>query len=453
MPKTLPAQSSRGKKQFIAPASQVSDPLTSSETQVRGRPPKDKNAPGMFQRNNVWWVRYTVNKTQVRVSTGETVYGKACLVADKLRGRALDTSLPNVWDKAVEDYITKKRRAGKFTKASCSNVRYALAAFKKMFDPQSVTSLKTSTLAEFYEGLLRAGSAEATAQSYTDKVGTFGRYLNLPVQTPDYPVEPGSRRKVLRVEQIKQLINECENSRTKFLLFCGFTAGLRKAEMAMATPDWFNLEGQEIVVPELDKNWRPKSKRSRRIPMTDDFRAFLEVEYTQWVDKPYMIAWDAKGGERYRWDPRYPVMKYFKEKGLGKGYGLHTMRHSYTTALAEGNLSGPLVSAYTGDRIKTVEKHYLHVSGGAAAVTDIFRGVSRDEKILEEFRNWAALSSGTAQLYTNYDAAYYRIVPKKTPQELQKEQEEARQKLANLGRASSKSVPVPKRSIDDPWGE
>ena len=378
----------------------------------------------MYQRNNVWWLRYTVGRKQVRVSTGETVFGNAWLVAESLRGRVPHGALPDAWDKAVEDYITKKRRAKKFTEASCDNVRYALTAFKKLYAPKSVTAITTAKLAEFYETLLINRATEATAQSYATKVSTFGRFLKLPVKAPEYPVEPGSRKKVLRVEQIKALINECDDSRTKFLLFCGFTCGLRKAEIAMATPEWFNLQGQELVVPELDKNWRPKSKRSRRIPMTDDFRAFLEVEYTDWVGKPFMIAWDAEGGKRYRWDPRYPVKKYFAKKGFGTGYGLHTMRHSYTTALAEGNLSGPLVSAYTGDRIKTVEKHYLHVSGGSAAVTDIFRGVNRDEKLLEEFRAWTAMASGSLQSYTNYDAGYYRIVPKKTPEQIVKERKE-----------------------------
>lgn len=451
--KPVQGASKRGKKTAkAAPAPAPAEVKRRS----RGRPPEDEKAPGMYQRHNVWWVRYTVGKKQFRVSTGETVFGKAWLIAESLRGRVVDGVLPHAWDKAVEDYIAKKRREKKFTEASCNNVRYALAAFKRLYAPESVTAITTARLAEFYETLLKEGAKEATAQSYTTKVSSFGTFLKLPVKAPEYPVEPGSRQKVLRVEQIIKLINECDDSRTKFLLFCGFTAGFRKAEMAMATPEWFNIQGQEIIVPELDNNWRPKSKRGRRIPMTDDFRAFLEVEYTEWVGKPFMIAWDAEGGKRYRWDPRYPVLKYFKEKGLGKGYTLHMMRHSYTTALAEGNLSGPLVSAYTGDRIKTVEKHYLHVSGGAAVVTDIFRGVTREQKFLDEFRTWAALSSGTAQLYANYDAGYYRIVPKKTPEQIEQEKRDAAQKAKKdkeekeqLAKLGIKNTWMRKRAMED----
>ena len=420
--------SRRASKAVLAAPAPVVPPEVKRKS--RGRPPEDEKAPGMYQRHNVWWVRYTVGKKQVRVSTGETVFGKAWLIAESLRGRIPNEALPDAWDKAVEDYITKKRRANEFTQASCDNFRYAAAAFKRLFTPASVTVITNSKLIEFYETLLKNGASEDTAQTYTTRISTFGRALNLPVKAPKYSAEPKSRNTVALLDLIKKLINECDDSRAKFLLFCGFTCGFRKAEMAMATPEWFNLQAQEISVPELDKNWRPKSKRTRRVPITDDFKAFLELEYTEWVGKPFMIAWDAQGGKRYRWDPRYPVLKYFKKKGLGKGYTLHMMRHSYSTVLAMGGLSGPLISAYTGDRIKTVEKHYLHVSGGSAAVTDIFRGVNRDEKLIEEFRTWASVSSGASQVYTNYDAGYYRIVPKKTPEQIAKElKEKERQKL------------------------
>ncbi len=37
------------------------------------------------------------------------------------------------------------------------------------------------------------------------------------------------------------LISECPDRELKFILYCGFHAGLRKGEIVQARPEWFDL--------------------------------------------------------------------------------------------------------------------------------------------------------------------------------------------------------------------
>ncbi len=63
----------------------------------------------------------------------------------------------------------------------------------------------------------------------------------------------------------------------KFILYCGFHAGLRKGEIVQARPHWFDLRLNIIHITESE-TWITKDKDKRTIPMTTAFRKFLEEE-------------------------------------------------------------------------------------------------------------------------------------------------------------------------------
>ncbi len=73
-------------------------------------------------------------------------------------------------------------------------------------------------------------------------------------------------------------------------------------------------------------------------------------------------------------------------QGLRKKRGLdnvspHTMRHTFITHLADGGFSATQISAWSGDRIKTLETNYLHTSAPKGAIDDLY---SQEEKISPE---------------------------------------------------------------------
>jgi integrase len=78
----------------------------------------------------------------------------------------------------------------------------------------------------FLEWCLKAG----LVQTNTAKLVELPRYRK------PFRKVVGSR------EMVQTLIDECTNPPLKYILFCGFHAGMRKAEIVASSPSWFDLE-------------------------------------------------------------------------------------------------------------------------------------------------------------------------------------------------------------------
>ena len=78
-------------------------------------------------------------------------------------------------------------------------------------------------------------------------------------------------------------------------------------------------------------------------------------------------------GVRYRWDFRRPYAEYIAASRV-EFCTPHTMRHTYISLLARKGVPVAKISAWSGDLLATLEKHYLHVAtdGEADTVGDIF---------------------------------------------------------------------------------
>ena len=108
------------------------------------------------------------------------------------------------------------------------------------------------------------------------------------------------------------LISECADRELKFILYCGFHAGLRKGEIVQARPEWFDLKLNIIHITESE-TWKPKDKDKRTIPLTTAFKKFLEEEMA--IDgelpSPFLIYPNkVQGKARYRYDFRKPFEEY-----------------------------------------------------------------------------------------------------------------------------------------------
>jgi integrase len=160
-------------------------------------------------------------------------------------------------------------------------------------------------------------------------------------------------------KMVKTLIDECEDPALKFILFCGFHAGLRKAEIVASRPEWFDLDRKLLTVTRSD-SFDTKDGEDRSIPLTDDFCAYLRVYR---VSGEYMLHnWHRCPGGRYRYDFRSKYRKYMDAQALRHGFSrltIHDMRRTFASVLVSSRKCTIYeVARWLGDDVRVVERCY-----------------------------------------------------------------------------------------------
>jgi integrase len=354
------------------------------------RLPKNKEAPGIYRRGDAFWLRFTLDGIQQRVSLHTDDYATAVIKAKETRKNPSSiASKPtaSTWDKAISGYIKKKIALGKFTPNTAVTARYAIQAFKDFTGLPSPQDIAPEILQNFYNAQ-RKIKAEATARGDAMRAHAFLNFYKISAEYPTFRGIVNVRDEVVPLSKIRELIQACPRNDLQFILLAGFCAGMRKDEIIMARPSWFDFEHNRIKIPARDGDWTPKSKRGRSIPLTADFQAFFDnykKAFPDWNEADFILHPKAEG-QRYRWDFRRPFNEYMKSKGMTK-VTPHTMRHSFITHLATNNVSLAVISAISGDRIKTLETNYLHVNPKNEVLTDVFDERTDLDKIKEMFED------------------------------------------------------------------
>src|SRR2546430_13815179 len=156
----------------------------------------------------------------------------------------------------------------------------------------------------FYKRL-QGRVAESTAQGYITTLRSFFNRLletrkvrtNVVKAVKLARLDTNGRKQFCTPALRDKLIAKCKREDLKFALFCGFHAGMRKAEIIEARPDWFDLKDGLIQIRKT-KTFRPKDRDERTIPMTGAFKAFLK---TYGLRSPFMLQPDVPHGDsRYR---------------------------------------------------------------------------------------------------------------------------------------------------------
>jgi integrase len=151
-----------------------------------------------------------------------------------------------------------------------------------------------------------------------------------------------------------KLIAKCKREDLKFVLFCGFHAGMRKAEIIEARPDSFDLKNKSIRVRKTD-TFRPKDREERPIPMTNAFKTFLKA---YGLRSPFMLHPEIPHGRsRYRWDFRRPWTEYVAQQKC-PWVTPHVMRHTFASLFASAGVSIYKIAEWLGDDMRVVQKHY-----------------------------------------------------------------------------------------------
>jgi integrase len=315
---------------------------------------------GIYLRGNIFWFQKMVNGQRIQVSLGTSDFGEAVAKALEIQADPfLATAEP--LQAEIDGFIQHKVRQNEYSRDSADSKKYALkefASFVKKSDPATITP---GDVDGFYQKL-RSRVAESTAQGY---ITTLRSFFNRLVETRKARTNVVSTVKLARLDARSrtqfctrdlrdELIAKCERDDLKFVLFCGFHAGMRKQEIVEARPDWFDLKSGAIHVRRT-ATFRPKDREDRSIPMTKGFKSFLK-HYG--LRSPFMVRPEVAHGEsRYRWDFRRPWKEYVTANKC-PWVTPHVARHTFASLLASAGVSIYKIAQWLGDDVRVVQKHY-----------------------------------------------------------------------------------------------
>jgi integrase len=347
------------------------------ETRIRtkqSRPKAPLTMPGLYQRGRTYWLKFYVDGRPRRESLRTDDLSLAIQKADILRRTpAMEPS--GRWKAEVQTYAAERQRQDRLTAEVGRTRVYALVKEGARMGWTQPARVTTPMIQSWYEELRRTNT-ENTALTYVTFLRSFYAWLLEKGKVRENPValvklarnKPAPRRNFVSRENVRRLIEQCEEPQLKFILYCGFHAGLRKGEINAVAPDWIHL-GEEGAGGRIDvrirprqtnspkdKGWRPKSRRERSVPLTAEFRAFLASGEIDLTKKFVLMPHVKEGRARYRYDFREPLQQYFERFGVDAT--AHDMRRTFASLKVMAGASLVKVAKWLGDSYQVTFEHY-----------------------------------------------------------------------------------------------
>lgn len=335
----------------------------------------------VYLRTGGYWFSNTVNTKRVWINLHTQDLSEAVKKAEELRKNPLSNIGPSLKDH-IEEFVAYKLRLNLFSRHSATTKRQSLLIFCRWIGEDVCPSKITSQQIESYYQSLQKTVTESTAQSYLMALRSFFRWtIEIKRVRLDNPVKAvklarcdrAARKEWCNKELKEKLICEALNDELRFILFCGFDAGLRRNEIVEARRDWFDLNAGLLHVrkaekpPRLREGELPfliKDRDERTIPLTKPFKSFLEgfLNDLEPLDFPLYPDY-IHGAWRYRYDFRRPFSDFMKSQGV-PWVTPHIMRHSFASILASAGVSIFKISEWLGDRVDVVQRHYAKLAPG-----------------------------------------------------------------------------------------
>ena len=215
-------------------------------------------------------------------------------------------------DQIVERYLVaaktrnrKPMREGTALSAKGNLMRFIGARGLKT--PADVTA---KNLQGWLDALRSKGKAQDTLFTYARDVCAFGKWLARERHVTFNPFEnferpemsPKGRQNWIRREEFARLLEAATDPDLKFILYCGFHAGFRKAEICAARVGWFELNPEKPVVHiqnDPEAGFYLKDSDNRTVPLTKEFADFLRVFCQELsADQLCALAREGKGGQQ-----------------------------------------------------------------------------------------------------------------------------------------------------------
>jgi integrase len=332
---------------------------------------------GLYKRGKIWWYRWGVDGRGYHQSLKTQNEDEAIAKALAIR-RTPELVKSDEWKKDVRSFIRHKVSLREFREGQSSKIREdKLVSIGQEIGISTVAQLDTERIQTWYDAMRVAPS---TRQTYLNYLSSFCAWLvekRMLRENPCTRVQRGKihragRKSFLEPEDVDKLIAAVDdrvvaisgeakglsNDELKFILLCGFDAGLRTEEIIEAQPHWFDLR-RGLLHVQATENWIPKDNEARTIPLTQRFQEFLST-FLRREDKYVLKPSATKSAWRYRYDFRRPFKKFVAAAGYPT-LTRHDMRRTFASLRVSAGVSIYKVARWLGDGVAVVERSYGHL--------------------------------------------------------------------------------------------
>ena len=330
---------------------------------------------GLYLRGDIYWFAKQVNGRRSMVSLETRDYVEAVQRAREIMD-APELQPAQSFRAEVARFLKHKYETNRYSKMSAESKRSCLNLFAdsvKNIPPTNVTGYQCKA---FYSAA-KARIAPSTAESYMFTLRSFFNWCvkeNLCRRNPVLEVQLDridrkGRTLFADFDLAQRLIENAPNEDLRYVLFCGFHAGMRKLEIVEAVPEWFNLPGRTVEI-RATATFRPKDRDARTVPLTDQFAEFLK---RYGLRSPYVLQPDVTHGtHRYRFDFRRAFSEFMKAEGV-PWLTPHVMRHSFASICASKGIDIYRIATWLGDDVRVVQRHYAKLRPDDREIMKAFR--------------------------------------------------------------------------------
>lgn len=319
---------------------------------------------GIYVRNKIYWMSYIDdNGIRHRESTGVADKAKATEFFYKRKteiaeGKFLDKKKDKkikfevMADYYLENYSKVENRAWKK-----SDWVY-LRGLKKFFSGLYLSQIDKDLIARFKaqkknEGLQNGGINRIVAclRSLFNRAIEWEMYDKAnPLQGIKKLQEPSGRTRYLETEDLRKLIENCEDSLKPYVIIAVNT-GLRLSEQLSLQWQHFDFKNEVISV------YRTKSGKKRVLPMNEDIKRVLN-DIPRQPDSPYVFC-NKNGKSHVHVGRSFERAK--KRMGL-QDFHWHDLRHTTASHLAMSGVDLYTIKDLLGHSTITMTERYAHLS-------------------------------------------------------------------------------------------
>ena len=323
---------------------------------------------GIYKRGEIYWIALQKFGKRKYISLETNDEFEAIRRAREIRKADIFESSPLT--QAITNYIKEKSDAHIYTRPTCILVQNVLSEFSKNVTLRSVTEIRQSHIESHYK-MLQFRIAETSAQIHMRTIRAFFSWCVKKRLTHANPCERVALVKIERPARLKfcnpsqrdLLIEQAPNDDLRFILYCGFHAGMRKNEIVESRVSWFDIS-QDLGSVHITstETYRLHANEEHFVPLGSEFRNFL-IRYLH-GKKPDQFALrpaTKHGIGRYRYDFSLPFNAFTTSLGL-RWVTAHVMRHTFASIAVQRGISIFKVARWLGDGVAVVEKHYAHLA-------------------------------------------------------------------------------------------
>jgi len=337
---------------------------------------RDQQARGIYKRGRIYWLAAQKSGKRVFVSLETEDFSEAIRRAADARSRP-ELNEGGLLLAEIDRFCKWKLDAGEYTANTSANAKNFLRHLPLILGNVRPADVSARDARRFYD-TLRARIKETSAQSYVAQARSFFQWCHTiahvtatnPFSGLKLPkLVPAARTAFCDAALRNRLITECPRDDLRFVLFCGFHAGMRRNEIVHARPEWFDLQHHLIHLKKLTAGvaktrgldpFDLKDREERTVPLSTEFETFLR----QWLDTDdaYCLGPDKRSAKwRYRYDFIRFFERYMQEQGCA-WVTPHVMRHTFASLAATNGVSIYIISQWIGDDVRTTQKHYARLS-------------------------------------------------------------------------------------------